>query len=89
MDVRLLSAVILVYDTRGQEVNCGLLEAAKGVKNGNKKILKIINVVYFFKQTRFLISNISQKRSVDAYDHGVSGDRFWALLARQKRVCLK
>ena len=31
MDVRLLNAVILVYDTWGQEGNCGLLEAAKGV----------------------------------------------------------
>jgi hypothetical protein len=32
MDVRLLNAVILVYDTWGQEGNCGLLKAAKGVK---------------------------------------------------------
>jgi hypothetical protein len=32
MDVRLLNAVILVYDTWGQEGNCGLLEATKGVK---------------------------------------------------------
>jgi hypothetical protein len=32
MVVRLLNAVILVYDTWGQEGNCGLLEAAKGVK---------------------------------------------------------
>ena len=32
VDIRLLNAVILVYDTWGQEGNCGLLEAAKGVK---------------------------------------------------------
>jgi hypothetical protein len=30
MVVRLLNAVILVYDTWGQEGNRGLLEAAKG-----------------------------------------------------------
>jgi hypothetical protein len=32
MDVRLLNAVILVYATWGQDGNCGLLEAAKGLK---------------------------------------------------------
>jgi hypothetical protein len=53
MDVRLLSAVILVYDTRGQEVNCGLLEAAKGVKNGNKKNPENNKCCLFFQTNSF------------------------------------
>ena len=32
MNVRLLNAVILVHNTWGQEGNCGLLDAAKGVE---------------------------------------------------------
>jgi hypothetical protein len=48
-----------------------------------------MNVVRFFKQTRFCLANIGQKRSADGHDHDASADRFWAMLARLKRVCLK
>ena len=50
MDVRLLNAVILVYDTWGQEGNCGLLEAAKGVEKWNLKNPENNKLCLFFQR---------------------------------------
>ena len=77
MDVRLLNAVILVNDTWGQEGNCGLLEAAKGVKKWNLKNPENNKLCLLLQTNCQFSSYIPQKRSADGHDREASADRFW------------
>jgi hypothetical protein len=79
MVVRLLNAVILVYDTWGQEGNCGLLEAAKGSKKWNLKNPENNKLCSLFQRNCQFASYKAQKRSADGHTHGAFADRFWAL----------
>ena len=79
MDVRLLNAVILVYDTWGQEGNCGWLEAVKGAEKWNLTNPENNKLCSLLQTNCQFSSYIAQKRSADAPLSCPSADRFWAM----------